>query len=90
MTKNEIIDAVLACNDVEGITSGGVFVEKFKVLCRSLPAEKDAVAPDGTPDADVAPVAAPEPTPEPEPVVEPVAKPVVPAPVEAPVEPAVE
>jgi L-rhamnose mutarotase len=41
MTKNEIIDAVLACKDREGITPYGVFIDKLAALFAVLPGQKD-------------------------------------------------
>jgi hypothetical protein len=46
MNKNEIIDAVLACWDRDGVVSGGVYVDRFVALAKRLPAYRDvAVAP---------------------------------------------
>jgi L-rhamnose mutarotase len=41
MTKNEIIDAVLACKDREGVTPYGVFIDKLAALFAVLPGQKD-------------------------------------------------
>lgn len=43
MNKNEIIDAILACDDQDGITATGVFIEKFKALVRAVPRYRDVV-----------------------------------------------
>jgi hypothetical protein len=45
MNKNEIIDAVLACWDRDGVVSGGVYVDRFVALCGVLKGqyEKDVV-----------------------------------------------
>jgi hypothetical protein len=78
MNKNEIIDAVLACWDRDGVVSGGVYVDRFVALAKRLPAYRDVVVP-----------AADETShPVPEPVVAPAVEPAVV--VEAPVEPVVE
>jgi hypothetical protein len=41
MTKNEIIDAVLACKDHEGTTPYGIFLDKLARLFAVLPGQKD-------------------------------------------------
>jgi hypothetical protein len=82
MNKNEIIDAVVACWDREGVVSGGVYVDRFVALAKVLPSYKDVVV------APVEPVVAPVVEAPVEPVVV-VAEPVVEAPVEPVVEPAV-
>jgi hypothetical protein len=74
MNKNEIIDAVVACWDRDGVVSGGVYVDRFVALAKRLPAYRDAEVAEVAP---VAPAADETSHPAPEPVVE------------APVEPAV-
>ena len=41
MNKNEIIDAVKACNDRDGITATGVFVDRFKALVAVIDSYRD-------------------------------------------------
>jgi hypothetical protein len=85
MNKNEIIDAVVACWDRDGVVSGGVYVDRFVALAKRLPAYKDVVVPAADETSHPVPepvVAAPVEAPL-EPVV------VEPAVVEAPVEPVV-
>jgi hypothetical protein len=86
MNKNEIIDAVLACWDRDGVVSGGVFVDRFVALCAALPSYRDVVVAPVNPVQELinqgfepAPAPVETPTEEVQPVV---AEPVVETPVE--------
>lgn len=94
MTKNELIDAIVDCDDPEGTTPWGVKVDKFKALVQTAKGERETTeAPKAEePAAPDAPVNTEEfqntPAPAPEAPVEPTAPEPAPEAPAAPVEPA--